>query len=91
MQMMFSGLGSGGRNLTCETGLPCPFEAASASLPLERVESLDHAAHDVLRAKPRNVLHHVGHVDHAVARNHAKFEIVEEREFHRFICAPWNC
>src|SRR5499427_2129717 len=34
MQMMFSGLGSGGRSLTCETGLPCPFAAASASLSL---------------------------------------------------------
>jgi len=36
----------------------------------------------VLRAKPRNDPHHVGHVDHAVARNHGNFEIVEEREFH---------
>jgi hypothetical protein len=52
------------------------------------ISTLDHAAHDVLRAKPRNVLHHVGHVDHAVARNHANFEIVEEREFH--LCS-WDC
>src|SRR5262249_21034254 len=34
MQMMFSGLGSGGRSLTCDTGLPCPFAAASTSLSL---------------------------------------------------------
>jgi hypothetical protein len=27
--MMFSDLGSAGRNLTCETGLPCSFAAAS--------------------------------------------------------------
>ena len=45
MQMMFSGLCSDGRNLNYETGLP-------RELTLERVEPLNHAAHDVLRAKP---------------------------------------
>ena len=34
MQMMFSGLGSGGRNLALASGLPLPFLAAAASLPL---------------------------------------------------------
>ena len=33
MQMMFSGLGSGGRSLTFDSGLPLPFFAAAASLP----------------------------------------------------------
>src|SRR5215470_13854846 len=80
MQMMFSGLGSGGRSHTCETGLPCPFAAASTNLSLRA--SNRSTAHDVLRPKPRNVLHHVGHVDYFVASDHTQFEVVEEREFH---------
>jgi hypothetical protein len=32
-------------------------------------------------AQPRNVLHNISHVDHAVARNNTKFKIVDEREF----------
>src|SRR5262249_8041296 len=82
MQMMFSGLSSGGRRLPCETALRCPFAAASTSLSLRGVEPFDHTAHDVLRPKPRNVLHRVGHVDHFVASDHTQFEVIEEREFH---------
>ncbi len=75
MQMIFSGLGSGGR-IDLETGLP--VAAASASLPLA-AELLDHAAHDVL-GPSRGVLT-TSLTSTFVVHDYAKFEIVEEASF----------
>ena len=82
MQMMFSGFGSGGRSLTFDSGLPLPFLAAAASLPLQRAELLDHAADDVLRPERLDALGHGRDVDDLVADHHAQFVIVEKRQFH---------
>ena len=78
---MFSGFGSGGRSLTLDSGLPLPFLAAAASLPLS-LEILDHAADDVLRPERLDAFGHGRDVDDLVADHHAQLVIVEKRQFH---------
>ena len=41
-------------------------------------ETLDQTADQVVRPRVRNLAHHQRHVHHAVALQHAQFEIIEE-------------
>src|SRR3954463_1106115 len=82
MQMMFSGLGSGGRSLTFESGFALAHLGGGRELSLQRAIILDHAADHVLRSERLDALGHGRDVDDLVADHHAQFVIVEKRKFH---------